>query len=1311
MLMKRLYIAALMALLCVGDMLAANVKVYMNTTSKTMKLVSKATGTPVETGEPTGQNLYEFDVQAGTYILTAYASDGETVNGTIELNVTEEDGQEFKILTCTAYATNKEWKVDEDYTVEVEINSREGVRQNITVGNSTTAGRKTFLALNGNSYYASLIPSEAHQAEGHMTLYRAGTLTFGVTVSGVIPMGQDYTLTVPADADFYLGIKFAHFTAFKDVEPRKTEVEGDTKSITYRLADGQQYNYRTWKSGGLTQAGYFTMYIDESKRPALAFTNTDYEAFAPKTIKHDVQWNSGYETGDIFVNINERGHLQMNVGDTYEAHAMRTWQLTDNSTNNYFMEPDFHYTVIDMDGNPSTGVIEIDNANTTTDPWSVVKAVGKGTAIVLVTYDAIGLNYYSSANKNHYMGGEYWSAIWPENTAAYVVTVGEGEASVKPNMLINEGYNEDTKKNAGKYVDAEHDVFYYLDTEEGCSYSFAPEGVENVEMAYPVIGEQSATYKGFGTEGVTRNEDGSYTLLLKEGRQIVRMTDAAGNAAYQVLTAKSCHREITNQSREGSKIFQPGDKVKIQYSGLRHPANKLAGIYNMSAYVTYNGIPNGSSLILGSGQYTFGSAASAQAVTVDIPSDYDIEANPEIVMNEGVIQVNGYGDPIGNHRLISRTAGRSANFTAIAHKTYFGAIPDVRIPLTAIRNFDIYVNGNVEDAEYTIVAGTDTLLADSEGVYSGTYGTYSITGKKAGYRCYHGSFTIDDDAEGDQNVNVEMVALGNEEAWDGKTLAEPMAVDGVYQIGTGAEMAWFAANVNDGNNVANAVLTADIDLADYDWTPAGGSTMAKAYKGHFNGLGHTVSGLYINNAGAKYQGLFGFIADATIEGVTVEGEIVASQYAGGLAAYLGSNATVDRCVNKANVTAGVSYGGGITGYLSNATSKVTNSYNLGNIISANYCGGIAGGNNVNAVVENVFCIGELEGNNNVGACVGGSTAKNNMKNMFAVKEYAVTTSHTLVTYEQMASGEVAYLLGEAFGQEIGKNAHPVLGGAKVYGADGAYTNSNPAYDNIINFEDVALGDAGYWNGANGDGLFMTAGNYSFMNYYNENYKSWSGFAVSCTTDSVFTGYGTVSEFNSCVGGGMESMQFAVGYYSEYDFYMEDLAPAIYATKAFRPKYVHVNNAASAYVSMMNGDGIANKFTEEDSLVLTITGMTADDEETGHVDFYLAKDGKIVKEWTKVDLTSLGAVDHVRFTMKSSDMAYGFMNTPAYFCIDNMESELTDDVPTGISDIIDTDKRLPMDGIYTIDGMRVNSLQRGVNIVRMPDGTMRKVMIR
>lgn len=491
----------------------------------------------------------------------------------------------------------------------------------------------------------------------------------------------EYTITIPMDAELEIGTKNKHFTDFNIVTPQSTVTKDGNKEITFTLTQGKVYAYRTWKPGGLTQAGYFTFAADETKRPSLNFTEEDYSSFAPETIVHDVNHNKGYETGNLFVNVNERGHLRLNVGDTFKAHAMRTWELTDNAVNNYFFEPDFHYTVIGLNGTPDSDVLEI--TSRPGSAWADITAKSQGSVIVLVTYDAIGVNIYKGVTKTPILGGEYWSAVWPENTAAYVVSVGERESTVVPNMVINEAYNSDALKMAGNNVDAEHDVFYYLDTDEGAYYTFTPENAASVTMAYAHIGERMATYDGFGTEGVTKNEDGSYTLLLKEGRQIVRMTDAEGNSAYQVLTAKPCHREITNVTTPDSKIFMPGDEVKIQYSGLFHPANKLAGIYNMSAYVTYNGTPNGTSLILGKGQYTFGSVPSAQAVSITIPEDHDVINNPTIEMTEGVIQVNGYGDPIGNHRLIDPEVGRNPNFNAVAHKTYFGMLPDIVIPVTS----------------------------------------------------------------------------------------------------------------------------------------------------------------------------------------------------------------------------------------------------------------------------------------------------------------------------------------------------------------------------------------------------------------------------------------------------------------------------------------------------------------------------------------------------------------------------------------------------------------------------------------------------
>lgn len=1049
---------------------ATPVKVTMNSVSTTMSLTAKGSDEKIETGTPTNR-VYEFDVPAGEYVLTAYATNGTTVNGTIELEVPDsETVTEFKVLTCTAYVTNKTdgvaWTVDNgDYTLNVEVNTREGDAVKQTYGKSTTAGRNTFLALNGNSYYAEFIPSKQHADEGYMTLTRTGTLTFGATVSGAIPMASFITVTVPDDAQIQIGTKKTHFIDFILSEPIETEAKNGNKVLKYKLPENATYNYRTWKEGGLTYGGYFTASSDPAKQPDLTFTDEMYAAHDPAAINNDVQSNQGYETGDIFVNVNERGHKMMNVGDTFKAHAMRTWQLTDNSTNNYFIEPDFHYTVIGLDGKPSTGVIEI--SQNPGSAWADIKAIGNGTAIVLVTYDGINLNYYSTNGaKSAYLGGEYWGAIWPENTGVYVVTVGEGESAVKPEMIINEKYNLDTKKNAGKYVDAEHDTFYYLDTDEGATYTFTPEGVDNITLAYPVIGERMTVYSGFGADGVTKNDDGSYTLLLKHGRNIVRLTDASGKSVYQILNARPCHREITNASREGSKIFQPGDQIKIQYSGLFHPANKLAGIYNMSAYVTYNGTPNGTSLILGSGQYTFGSAAKAQAVTVSIPEDHDVSASPTINMTEGVIQVNGYGDPIGNHRVINPETGRNANFTAIAHKTYFGALPDISIPLTAIRNFKIIVQSNVNDADIEVEFRGKALTPDGDGKYTGTYGAYTVTAKKAGYRCFHSVFEIPEDANDEQFI-VKINMVEAPDAWDGTTMTEPAKkADGNYVISTPAEFAWFADRINntENANASSAVLISDIDLGDYEWTPIGVDPYT-AFEGTFTGNGHRIDGLYINEPSSSYVGLFRYIRSydtarkAVVTGLTVSGKVYGRSYVGGIAGYVNANSIIDTCANYADVTAvvngtsGGTYAGGIAGYTYSNSCLISNCYNAGTVTAISNAGGIIGGFGTNADrLENVHNVGEINCAARASAIAGHTESQTvaNVKNAFALQDYALTDGSTIVTDEQMASGEIAYKLGKAFGQKLGEDPYPVFGAPEVLfdESTGKYYNDSSAIDDI-----------------------------------------------------------------------------------------------------------------------------------------------------------------------------------------------------------------------------------------------------------------------
>jgi hypothetical protein len=69
--------------------------------------------------------------------------------------------------------------------------------------------------------------------------------------------------------------------------------------------------------------------------------------------------------------------------------------------------------------------------------------------------------------------------------------------------------------------------------------------------------------------------------------------------------------------------------------------------------------------------------------------------------------------------------------------------------------------------------------------------------------------------------------------------------------------------------------------------------------------------------------------------------------------------------------------------------------------------------------------------------------------------------------------------------------------------------------------------------------------------------------------------------------------------------------------------------------------------------LTITGKDEAGAETDSVDFMLADGTEIVDSWTWVDLSSLGEVKSIVFSLSSSDTGPFGMNTPSYFAIDGI----------------------------------------------------------
>ncbi|MGE5394969.1 MAG: DUF4465 domain-containing protein [Candidatus Saccharibacteria bacterium] len=208
------------------------------------------------------------------------------------------------------------------------------------------------------------------------------------------------------------------------------------------------------------------------------------------------------------------------------------------------------------------------------------------------------------------------------------------------------------------------------------------------------------------------------------------------------------------------------------------------------------------------------------------------------------------------------------------------------------------------------------------------------------------------------------------------------------------------------------------------------------------------------------------------------------------------------------------------------------------------------------------------------------------------------------------------------------------------------------------FEELNMGTQGYYNGSDKAGSFMS-GNFRFMNDYNSTYGSWSGFAASAKTDATTPGYG--NQYSAITGNGVSgSSSYGVAY------------PAPVSTITFKDTIVsglYVTNNTYAYWSMKNGDAYSKKFggesgSDKDWLKLTIQGFDANNANTGKVEFYLAdytaddpaKD-YIVDSWKWVDLKSLGKISRLEFSLSSTDNSNWGMNTPAYFCIDNLNKEV------------------------------------------------------
>lgn len=367
-----------------------------------------------------------------------------------------------------------------------------------------------------------------------------------------------------------------------------------------------------------------------------------------------------------------------------------------------------------------------------------------------------------------------------------------------------------------------------------------------------------------------------------------------------------------------------------------------------------------------------------------------------------------------------------------------------------------------------------TIKPETDGGYKLYLGeTYAYTVTKADYIPVHGSIT----AAEDKTLSFTLTYAG--EGWDGTAKTAPTQdKNGVYQIGTAAELAWFADAVNKGGTTISGKLTANINLNGKTWTAIG--TDSNKFAGTLDGDNYTVSGLagtgglvYYLSANGTVKSLcvdcaidgtssVGGIADKSegrIENCLVSGYIKGGNDTifgvGGIVGHGVAGNVISGCVSTADILFKYSRyavqngAGGIVGY---TYGTVENCYFAGNVhtnaksVSDGGFGGLVGCARSNAVMKDCYTVGAVTGpESSFGAVVGKVNSGATITNCAYLDTVApqaaadgTTSGMTARTADYMRTPEFAAEMGMHLDSGNSNGGFPVLpwqGGTPVNNAD------------------------------------------------------------------------------------------------------------------------------------------------------------------------------------------------------------------------------------------------------------------------------------
>lgn len=736
-------------------------------------------------------------------------------------------------------------------------------------------------------------------------------------------------------------------------------------SIAVNAGDKVTVNYRKDSSG---DKGQDCIWLRNFRAEVLPTVRFDVKDAAGTAIDATVTLKKGY-TG---LTAGTDGSYALTVGEKYtytvekKGYEKVTQEFTAQEGNNTITVTLVKLPVITLTVDPADAKVTLKrgtspvSCETQTD-GTYTYIAAKNTAY---TYTVSKFGYETATGTISVATGDVNKTVTLTEAAKYSVTFNitkpEG-VTAEPTVTVKSG-RDTVYTGSGANCTLPAGDYTYTAKLDGCDTltgSFVVKAAKTIGLEFV----KSLTFNDFfaGLDGITaengtrygfepvraaggnylhRNDSVSYsnntaTITLKADKSLVLRFDYYGGTYYsssEYFSVKKGSTEIfksynSNEWKTYSVAVAAGDVLTLTYKG--YGDNSYVDLKNFTVSPVYT-------------------------ISLNVTGAEDCKVVLQDASGAAITGTDGkYAVPAG---VYTYTVSKYGYQTKVGKIIVTDKNVDQDVGLTALKAYQVKFNVAPEGAAVTLthpVGGT--IAADENGAYIVYAGeTYAYTVAKAGYITVSGSFT----AAKNDTIKVTLTYAGA--GWDGTTKTAPKTENGVYQIGTAAELAWFADAVNGGQKAINGKLTANINLNGKTWTAIG--TSSNKFAGTLDGdeaHHYTVSGL----KGSK--GLFDYV-DSTgkVKNLSVDAVLTANGVVGGIVDF--NDGTVENCLFSGSVTNSSSWGatGGIVGKNEGKNSVVRNCVNTGSIknTTGSYSSTLSVGGIVGYTygkVENCYSTGEV----------------------------------------------------------------------------------------------------------------------------------------------------------------------------------------------------------------------------------------------------------------------------------------------------------------------------------------------------------------